>query len=143
MKQFITDIRKIVRFFKQMFYSVYYYRNIRICLNNHITRGIKYVFKKHTIFPHPIGIVIGQKVVLGSNCVIYQNVTIGAKDTENYKDAKYPEIGNNVKIYPNSIIIGDVTIGDGAIIGAGSIVLSNVEAYTIVAGIPAKFIKSI
>ena len=143
MKQLVRDFRKFLKFLNQIVCSIYYYKNIRIGLNNHITRGIKYVFDKKTIFPHPIGVVIGQKVVLGNNCVIYQNVTIGAKDTDNYKEAKYPIIGNNVKIYPNSIIIGDITIGDGAIIGAGSIVLNNVEANTIVAGIPAKFIKNI
>ena len=47
----------------------------------------------------------------------------------------------NVIIFANAVIIGKITIGDNAIIGAGSVVLNNVEANTVVAGNPAKLIK--
>ncbi len=50
-------------------------------------------------------------------------------------------IGNNVWIGDNAIILPGVNIEDGAIIGAGSVVTKNVPAYSIVAGVPAKFIK--
>jgi virginiamycin A acetyltransferase len=50
-------------------------------------------------------------------------------------------IGNNVWIGDNSIILPGVNIGDGAIIGAGSVVLKDVPAYHVVAGVPAKVIK--
>jgi len=50
-------------------------------------------------------------------------------------------IGNDVLISANSIILAGVTIGDGAIIGAGSVVTKDVESYTIVAGVPAKMIR--
>jgi carbonic anhydrase/acetyltransferase-like protein (isoleucine patch superfamily) len=49
-------------------------------------------------------------------------------------------IGNNVFLGLNAIILGGVTIGDGAIIGAGSVVTKDVEPFTVVAGNPAKFI---
>jgi acetyltransferase-like isoleucine patch superfamily enzyme len=51
-------------------------------------------------------------------------------------------IGNDVWIGTHAIILSGVTIGDGAIIGAGSIVTKNVEPYSIVAGTPARYIKS-
>ena len=64
-------------------------------------------------FPHPMGIVIGASVIIGDNCTIYQNVTLGRKN----KDiVKYPTIGNDVTIYANSTIIGDVKIGNNATI---------------------------
>ena len=73
--------------------------------------------------PHPIGIVIGDGVKIAENCVIYQNVTIGRK----YRDKpEYPEIGNNVTIYCNSTLIGDIKIGDCSIIGCNSVVLKSV-----------------
>ncbi len=50
-------------------------------------------------------------------------------------------IGNDVWIGANAIILDNITVGDGAIIGAGSIVTKPVEPYTIVAGNPAKIIK--
>lgn len=141
MKRLYRKLRKAYYYIYNLLYSIFCLYNIRIFLNNHITVGLKYVKNKKTKFPHPIGIVIGQKVILGENCIIYQNVTIGAKDTENYKESKYPILGDNVIIYPNSIIIGDVKIGNNAIIGAGSLVLNDVEEDTVVVGVPAKKIQ--
>jgi len=141
MKDLYRKLHKAYYFIYNLFYSIFCLHNIRIFLNNHITVGLKYVKKRKTKFPHPIGIVIGQKVVLGDNCIIYQNVTIGSKNTANYKNSKYPVLGDNVTIYPNSIIIGDVKIGNNAIIGAGSLVLDDVEEDSIVAGTPAKKIE--
>ena len=141
MRSIYSDLRKLFFFIYNIFLSIYYYKTIRVFLNNHITRGIKYLAVRNTKFPHPIGIVIGKRVELGIDCTIYQNVTIGTKDTDNYKFSKYPVIEDKVIIYPNSIIIGDIKIGEGAIVGAGSIVLKDVEPYTVVAGCPAKNIK--
>ncbi len=93
--------------------------------------------KNKTRFPHPIGITINKGAVIGKNCTIYQNVTIGAG--KNHKET--PIIGDNVIIFANAVIIGKITIGDNAIIGAGSVVLNNVEANTVVAGNPVKLIK--
>ena len=91
-------------------------------------------------FPHPVGIVIVRDVVIGKNCTIYQNVTIGKKKYGFFED-KNTVIGDNVTIFANACIIGNVSIGDNAIIGAGAIVLEDVPANAIVAGNPAKVIK--
>jgi len=137
----IRDIKKIVKFCLGLSYSIFVFRNVRIFLNNHLTRGLRYIHKKRVKFPHPIGIVIGFNVELGDDCIIYQNVTIGTKDSADQVHAKYPVIGDRVTIYPNCVIVGDIKIGDGATIGAGSVVISDVEPYSVVAGVPAKKIK--
>ena len=62
-------------------------------------------------------------------------------DKEYYDHHRKVKIGNDVWIGANAVIRNGVEIGDGAIIGAGSVVLDNVPAYTIFAGVPAKFIK--
>lgn len=92
---------------------------------------------ENIFFPHPISIVIGKNVKIGKNCTIYQNVTIGQKEDN------YPVLGNNIIIYPNSIIIGKIKIGDNVIIGAGSVVLCDIPSNSIVAGNPARIIKMI
>lgn len=68
-----------------------------------------------------LGIVISSEAKIGDNCKIYQNVTIGAGN------GGYPTIGNNVIIFPNSVIAGKIKIGDNAIIGACSFVNKDVE----------------
>lgn len=100
--------------------------------------NLKLLLKNGTIFPHPVGIVISKDAKIGTECRIYQNVTIGKKNGLN--NEKAPVIGNKVKIYPNSVIIGDITIGDNAIIGAGSVVIHDVPKNSVVAGNPAKII---
>lgn len=74
-------------------------------------------------------------MILGNNCTVFHNVTLGQN-----KD-KYPIIGNNVIIYSGAKIIGNVRVGDNAIIGANAVVTKNVPKNAIVGGVPAKIIK--
>ena len=96
---------------------------------------VDFYIKHNTKFPNPIGIVLPRKMEIGENCTIYQNVTIG------YKDKGCPSIGNNVKIYPNAVVFGDITIGDNVIIEAGSVVTKSVPSNCTVMGNPAKIIE--
>ena len=83
------------------------------------------------------------KIVLtntcGDNCQIWQNVTLGKKQSG--YNQPIPSIGNNVKISAGAIILGDVHIGDNTTIGAGAIVLKNVPDNCVVLGNPARIIK--
>jgi len=85
---------------------------------------------------HPIGIVIGAAHI-GENCIIRQNVTIG------HKNNAYPYIGDYVELGAGCIIIGNVEVGDNAVVGAGAVVTKDVPPRTVVAGNPAKVIKDI
>lgn len=79
---------------------------------------------KNIQFPHPIGIVIGEKVKIDDNVIIYQNVTLGRKKCS---VPEYPQIGKNVVIYCNSTIVGNIFIGENSIIGCNSVVLKSVK----------------
>ncbi|HHD9900022.1 TPA: serine O-acetyltransferase, partial [Klebsiella pneumoniae] len=115
-----------------------YYNNLSLVRACHITVGIKYLFLKKTLIPHPVGIVIGKNVVLGNRCTIYQNVTIGVR---NNNEDKYPVLGDNVIVYANACIIGDVRIGNNVIIGSGSLVNKDIPDNAIVKGSPAVVIR--
>ena len=91
--------------------------------------------QQNTSFPHPIGIVISPNAKIGKNCTIFQNVTIGS-----WK-GKSPIVGDNVKIFANSVIFGEISIGNNVIIGAGSVVNKSVPENAVVCGNPAKVIK--
>lgn len=96
------------------------------------------VLGKGTRFAYSgIGVVLHKRVVIGENCTIGTNVTIGGKSGH----YEVPVIGNNVYIATGSKILGPITIGNNVTIGANAVVISNIPDNAIVAGIPAKIIK--
>ena len=86
-----------------------------------------------------IGVVIHARAIIGKNVMISQNVTIGGKSGL----YKVPVIEDDVHIGAGAVILGPITIGRGAIIGANAVVDKNVEPMTVVGGVPAKLIKRI
>jgi len=83
------------------------------------------------------GIVVHARAVIGRNCVIGQNTTIGGKSGW----YEVPVIGDNVHISAGARILGPIRIGNNVIIGANAVVVKDVPDNCIVAGIPAKIIK--
>ena len=89
------------------------------------------------IIMHGMGIVIGEKVIIGKSCKILNGVNLGNKDTETAIDNQ-PIIGNNVVIGAGAKCLGNIIIGDSVTIGANAVVLENVPINSIAVGIPAK-----
>lgn len=86
------------------------------------------------VLPHPNGIVIHPDAVIGPNCLIFQQVTIGA-------DGKgVPVIEGHVDIGAGAKILGAVTIGRHARIGANAVVICDVPAGATAVGVPARII---
>lgn len=94
-------------------------------------------------FPHPNGIVIGADTTIGENCVIYQQVTFGGKVIGDAQKGNYPKVGNNVIIFAGAKLIGDISVGDNVIIGANSVVNKDIPSFSVVAGVPARIIKTL
>jgi serine O-acetyltransferase len=87
---------------------------------------------------HATGFVVGETAVIGNDCSILQNVTLGG--TGKSEEDRHPKIGNGVLIGAGAIVLGNIAIGDGARIGAGSVVVKPVPPHVTVAGVPAKVI---
>ena len=90
------------------------------------------------LLDHATGLVIGETAVVGKNVSILQSVTLGGtgKDEGN----RHPKIGDGVLISAGAKILGNICVGAGAKVGAGSVVLEDVPAHTTVAGVPAKIV---
>jgi len=86
------------------------------------------------MLPHPNGVVIHPDVVIGPNCMIFQQVTLGS----NRGGAGVPTLGGHVDIGPGARVLGPVTIGDHAVIGANAVVFRDVPAGAVAVGVPAR-----
>ena len=91
-----------------------------------------------TKFAHSgLGCVIHEKAVIGKNCKLLQNVTVGGRGKHGT-----PVIGDNVLIGDNATIAGGIKVGNNATIGAMSLVIEDVPEGATVVGIPAKPIQT-
>lgn len=94
---------------------------------------------KGTVFGYGgIGVVVHKRAQIGKKCVIGSNVTIGGRS----KSKGVPVIGDEVFIGTGAKLLGEITVGDNCVIGANAVVISDVPANSMVAGIPAKIIRT-
>lgn len=151
-------------FFTQGFWAIFQYRwahwvfkKIRIQPFRMVFKGLLFLWQKaiematgisipasvqigHSFYiGHFGGIFLNQEVIIGNDCNISQNVTIGVSGLGEKRGV--PVIGNNVYIAANSIVAGKIHVGDGALIGACSLVTSDVAPNTTVLGVPAQVIS--
>ena len=83
--------------------------------------------------PHPYVIIIHRSARIGHNCTIYQGCTIGV--IEKYDQPQAANIGNNVYISVNSVILGNIKIGNDVKIGACSLILKDIPNSTTKTGL--------
>ncbi|MDN2664693.1 serine O-acetyltransferase [Psychromonas sp. 14N.309.X.WAT.B.A12] len=93
---------------------------------------------KGIMFDHATGVVVGETAVIEDNVSLLQGVTLGGTGKES--GDRHPKIRQGVMIGAGAKVLGNIEIGMGAKIGAGSVVLEAVPAHTTVAGVPAKVV---
>lgn len=93
---------------------------------------------KGILVDHATGVVVGETAVVEDNVSILHEVTLGGTG----KDCgdRHPKVRHGVLIGAGAKILGNVEVGEGAKIGAGSVVLEDVPAHATVAGVPAKVV---
>mgnify|MGYP000630253636 FL=1 len=117
--------RILVKFAK-LLYEVYQYEN-----NSSIAWNSS--FSSEPCFPHGMkSIFISGGANIGSNCIIFQQVTIGSSSFPDSKNSGAPHIGKNVFIGAGAKIIGGIKIGDNVRIGANTVVYQNVPDNSVV-----------
>lgn len=88
---------------------------------------------------HGMGVVIGETAEIGDDVTLYQGVTLGG--TGKQRGKRHPTLGNDVLVGVGAKILGAVTVGDGARIGGGAVVLRDVPPQATAVGVPAKVVS--
>lgn len=88
---------------------------------------------------HGMGVVIGETTIIGENVIIYQGVTLGGTGKERGK--RHPTIGDEVVVGAGAQVLGNITIGSGSRIGAGSVVITSVPDNCTVVGVPGEIVR--
>ncbi|HLR56081.1 MAG TPA: serine O-acetyltransferase [Actinomycetales bacterium] len=91
---------------------------------------------KRVFIDHGMGVVIGETAEVGDDVLLYHGVTLGGRSMSRGK--RHPTVGNGVVLGTGARILGPVTIGDGAQIGANAVVVKDVPAQAVVVGVPGR-----
>ena len=127
-----TFLFRFLFYFSKVYYKhIEHKTGIQVPIGTDIGQGLK--------FFHHGCIIVAQSAKIGNNVSIHQGVTIGRVFAGNYVGV--PTIGNNVVIFAGAKLLGNIKVGDGAVIGANAVVVKDVPSNAVVAGIPAKVIS--
>ena len=114
-------------------------------LISHLTRFVTGVeihpgakIGKGVFIDHGMGVVIGETSEVGDGCLLYQGVTLGGTGKESGK--RHPTLENNVVVGAGAKVLGGICVGTNTRIGAGSVVVKDVEADSTVVGIPGRVV---
>ncbi|QDK38907.1 serine O-acetyltransferase [Bdellovibrio sp. NC01] len=87
---------------------------------------------RRLVIDHGVGVVIGETAVIGNDCIIFHGVTLGGTKFNPIK--RHPTVGNKVLIGTGAKVLGPLTVGDGAVIGANAVVVKDVPAGAVMVG---------
>jgi serine O-acetyltransferase len=88
---------------------------------------------------HGAGVVIGETAEVGDDVLMYTGVILGGTTSEHTK--RHPTIGNAVVLGSHAIVLGNITVGDGAKVGSGSVVVQPVPSGATVVGVPGRVVR--
>jgi serine O-acetyltransferase len=96
---------------------------------------------RRVFIDHGMGVVVGETAEIGDDCTIYQGVTLGGTSLGR-GTKRHPTLGRGVIVGANSQVLGGFTVGDGARIGSGAVVVKPVPAGATAVGNPARVLKA-
>lgn len=95
-------------------------------------------FGRGIFFDHATGIVVGETAAIDDDVSLLQGVTLGGTGKES--GDRHPKVRSGVMISAGARVLGNIVVGEGAKVGANSVVLNNVPPHTTVVGVPARVV---
>jgi len=93
---------------------------------------------RRVVIDHGMGVVVGETASIGDGCLLYKGVVLGGTTLSHGK--RHPQLAPNVVVGSNACILGYITVGEGARVGSGSVVVRPVPPHATVVGVPARII---
>jgi serine O-acetyltransferase len=93
---------------------------------------------RRVVIDHGMGVVVGETATIGDGCLLYKGVVLGGTTLTHGK--RHPQLGEGVIVGSNACILGYISVGDGARVGSGSVVVRPVPPHATVVGVPARVI---
>lgn len=91
--------------------------------------------------PHPMGVVIGGAgLVIGDDVIILQGVTAGGRNPTGNEGMEFATVSDGAVLCANAVLVGGVTVGRHAQVGANSVVVKDVPDFAVVLGVPARMV---
>lgn len=94
---------------------------------------------KGLFIDHGMGVVIGETTVIGDNCLLYQGVTLGGTGKD--KGKRHPTLGDNVMVGAGAKVLGPINIGNNVKVAANAVVLKDIPDNCTAVGVPARIAR--
>jgi serine O-acetyltransferase len=113
---------------------------------NHVVTGCDFAYQADVgpglVLYHPTGVVVGPECLIGARARIMQNATIGSDAVAHGTNGGSPVLGDDVFVGPGAAIFGAVELGDRVEVGANAVVRSSFGDDVVVAGAPARVVRT-
>jgi serine O-acetyltransferase len=94
------------------------------------------------VMPHPVGVGVGADVKIGKRVKVMGGVRLGGGASEDPTSDGMPQIGDDCWLLDGCKVFGNITLGEGSVVAASAVLLASVPARSVVAGIPAKVVRT-
>ena len=94
---------------------------------------------RRVFIDHGMGVVIGETTIIGDNCLLYQGVTLGGTGKD--KGKRHPTLGDNVMVGAGAKVLGPINIGNNVKVAANAVVLKDIPDNCTAVGVPARIAR--